>query len=73
MLMKEGLEEVDRLGLQCVLGASPEGEGLYKKFGFEEVKVMELKLWEYEGGEGMGVARHGKLICPVMFDLRGDD
>jgi hypothetical protein len=65
--MEEGLKEVDRLGLQCVLGASPEGEGLYKKYGFEEVEVMELKLWEYEGGEGMGIARHGK--CFRVFDF----
>jgi ribosomal protein S18 acetylase RimI-like enzyme len=65
LLMQEGLKEVDRLGLQCVLGASPEGEGLYKKYGFEEVEVMELKLWEYEGGEGMGIARHGKSFHAV--------
>jgi predicted N-acetyltransferase YhbS len=53
LLLAEGLKEVDELGLQCVLGASPEGEELYKRFGFEEYEVMHLRLWEYEGGEGM--------------------
>ncbi|TVY28437.1 hypothetical protein LHYA1_G002810, partial [Lachnellula hyalina] len=58
LLLTEGLKEVDALGLQCVLGASPEGEELYKRFGFEEVAAKDLKLEEYEGGEGMSVARH---------------
>ncbi|TVY32546.1 hypothetical protein LOCC1_G008771 [Lachnellula occidentalis] len=49
LLLAEGLKEVDALGLQCVLGASPEGEELYKRFGFEEVAAKELKSWEYEG------------------------
>ncbi|TVY33161.1 hypothetical protein LSUB1_G008029, partial [Lachnellula subtilissima] len=58
LLLTEGLKEIDALGLQCVLGASPEGEELYRRFGFGEIAAKELKLEEYEGGEGMGVARH---------------
>jgi len=57
-LLEEGLREVDDLGLQCVLGASKEGKGLYTKYGFTDFAVLELKLWEYEGGEGMGVDHH---------------
>jgi hypothetical protein len=54
MLMENGLKEADELGLQAVLGASKPGLGLYKKYGFVEFETMEVRLWEYEGGEGMG-------------------
>ncbi|KAG9235063.1 acyl-CoA N-acyltransferase [Amylocarpus encephaloides] len=66
LMLSEGLKEVDRRGLQCVLGASPEGAGLYEKIGFKEVGSMELKLWEYEGGEGMGMTRHGVMHRPAV-------
>jgi ribosomal protein S18 acetylase RimI-like enzyme len=66
MLMEDGLKEVDRLGLQAVLGASKQGLGLYKKYRFTEFEVMEIKLWEYEGGEGMGVDRHVCMHRPVL-------
>lgn len=66
LLLAEGLGKVDELGLQCVLGASPEGVELYRRFGFEEVAARELKLWEYEGGEGMGVTRHCEL--PLLVE-----
>lgn len=66
-MLSEGLKEVDELKLQCVLGASPEGKGLYERFAFEEVGRMELNLEEYENGEGMGGTVHG-----VMWrDARG--
>lgn len=45
-----------------MLGASPEGEGLYGRFGFEVVERRELRLSEWEGGDGMGVTTHGELI-----------
>jgi hypothetical protein len=57
-LLEDGLNEADELGLQAVLGSSPEGETLYKRYGFVEFAVMNLELWKYEGGEGMGLARH---------------
>ena len=66
LLLSEGLQEVDKLGLPCVLGASPEGEGLYRRWGWEEVEVMEMRLWEYEGGEGMGLARHVVMCRPAV-------
>jgi ribosomal protein S18 acetylase RimI-like enzyme len=64
-LLEEGLREVDEAGLQAVLGASPDGEGLYKKFGFKEFEIMDIKLWEYEGGEECGIARHVVMHRPA--------
>jgi ribosomal protein S18 acetylase RimI-like enzyme len=58
LLLDAGLREADDAGLQCILGASPEGQGLYKKYGFVEFEQMSLNLWEYDGGEGMGVVNH---------------
>lgn len=60
-MLSEGLKEVDRLNLQCVLGASPEGKGLYERFGFEEVGRIELDLESYENGEGLGGCMHGVM------------
>lgn len=66
LLIEDGLKEADRLGLQAVLGASKEGLGLYKKHGFTEFEVMEVRLWEYEGGEGMGLDRHVVMHRPAV-------
>ena len=65
MLIEDGLKEADRLGLQSVLGASKEGLGLYKKLGFNEVETMEIRLWEYEGGEGRGEDTHVVMHRPA--------
>jgi ribosomal protein S18 acetylase RimI-like enzyme len=65
ILLEDGLKEADELGLQSVLGASTEGLGLYKKHGFVEFKQMSLNLWEYEGGEGMGVVDHCIMHRPA--------
>jgi len=64
-LLKQGLREVDKRGLQCVLGASPEGKGLYEKFGFRVTKTLDLDLEKYEGGEGYGVVKHSVMHRPV--------
>lgn len=58
MLLQDGLKEADVRGLQCVLAASRQGEGLYRKYAFEVIQVMELRLEEHKGGEGLGVERH---------------
>lgn len=63
-MLGEGLRAVDEEGLQAVLGASPEGVGLYRKFGFVETRTTEWKLWEYEGGEGMGRTKHVVMWRP---------
>ncbi|KFY03997.1 hypothetical protein O988_01066 [Pseudogymnoascus sp. VKM F-3808] len=55
MMLEEGLREADSRGLQSILGASPNGIGLYRRHGYVDFKAMELNLWEYERGKGMGV------------------
>lgn len=64
-LLEQGLQQVDEAGLQCVLAASKEGLGLYKKFGFVEFETMVLKLWEYEGGERFGMDNHVVMQRPA--------
>lgn len=48
-LLKWGAELADKEGLPSWLEASPEGHGLYKRFGFEPVDVMDLKVKEKWG------------------------
>ncbi|ESZ96505.1 hypothetical protein SBOR_3127 [Sclerotinia borealis F-4128] len=57
-LLTQGLQLADEKALQVVLGASPWGIGLYRKFGFVEVHVMDIRLRDYVGGEGMGGTSH---------------
>jgi ribosomal protein S18 acetylase RimI-like enzyme len=66
ILFEEGLKVADEAGLQTILGASDQGIGLYKKYGCVECVVLDLKLWEYEGGEGLGVTRHVFLHRPAL-------
>jgi hypothetical protein len=47
------------------VGASDQGLGLYKKYGCVEVDVMKTNLWEYYGGEGLGVITHVMLHRPA--------
>lgn len=65
MLLEDGLREADTRGVQAVLGASSEGLGLYKKHGFVVIDTRSFNLWEYEGGEGMGVAEHYIMRRPA--------
>jgi hypothetical protein len=65
--MEQGLAEADRLGLQCILGASPEGEGLYERYGFRLVEVMGFKLWEYGGGSEVEEQMKGKIARHVVM------
>jgi len=69
MLLEDGLRIADEKGLQCVLGSSPEGVGLYRRHGFLEVETMRLNLWEYEGGDGMGVVEHMIMHRPVRIEI----
>ncbi|TGO86756.1 hypothetical protein BPOR_0279g00110 [Botrytis porri] len=58
LLLEQGLKFADEKSLQVVLGASPWGIGLYRKYGFVDVHCMDVRLDRYEGGEGMGSTRH---------------
>jgi len=71
MLLEDGLREADTRALQTVLGASQAGLGLYKKHGFVVFESMSFNLWEYEGGEGMGVAQHVIMHRPVVTPQGG--
>lgn len=64
-LLEDGLREADARGIQAVLAASPDGLGLYKKHGFVVFEALSFNLWEYEGGEGMGVAEHYIMHRPA--------
>lgn len=70
-LLYQGLAEADNIGLQSILASSPDGEGLYKRFGFKEYKVMRLNLRKYVGGEqlrgddGDGIVRHVVMHRPA--------
>jgi predicted N-acetyltransferase YhbS len=65
-LLEAFLEETDAQGLQAVLGASKEGRGLYERYGFVTSEVMTLKMWEYEGGSGMGIEEHVIMHRPAV-------
>ncbi|KAH8592748.1 hypothetical protein B0O99DRAFT_628870 [Bisporella sp. PMI_857] len=69
LLLESGLKEADLKGLQCVLGASPEGLGLYRKHGFVTTQHMSLNLWEYEGGEGKGTVEHCIMHRPAKAQV----
>ncbi|TGO27090.1 hypothetical protein BPAE_0047g00060 [Botrytis paeoniae] len=58
LLLEQGLKLADEKSLQVVLGASPWGIGLYRKYGFVDVHGMDIQLDRYEGGKGMGSTRH---------------
>jgi ribosomal protein S18 acetylase RimI-like enzyme len=68
LLLEDGLKRADEAGLQAVLGASPEGIGLYRRYGFVDFEIMDFKLWEYEGGEGLGTARAVIMHRPAVVD-----
>ena len=46
-LLREGLKIADEMGVRAWIDASPQGLGLYKKFGWEEVNThtTDLKKW----------------------------
>jgi ribosomal protein S18 acetylase RimI-like enzyme len=44
-----GVNLADSLGLPCRLEASPVGYGLYRKFGFEDIAVVDVKVTENWG------------------------
>ncbi|RAL59025.1 hypothetical protein DID88_009054 [Monilinia fructigena] len=68
-LLEQGIQFADAKGLQTVLGASPWGIGLYRKYGFVDVHVMDIRLDEYEGGEGMGRTSHVIMRRPSRVEV----
>jgi len=50
-LLRYGLEKADRDGVKVYVTASPMGEKVYKRLGFEEVGRLSIDLRGF-GGEG---------------------
>jgi hypothetical protein len=50
-LLKWGVDLADSLGLPSRLEASPTGYGVYKKFGYEDLDVVDLNVTETWGVE----------------------
>lgn len=48
-LLQWGVELADSLSLPTRLEASPSGYGAYKKFGYEDIDVVDLKVTETWG------------------------
>lgn len=74
-LLKHGLDLADSLGLPVRLEASPVGYGLYKKYGFEDIDVLDNPVTEKWGavnkdgsnwGANNAVALAGKAPEGVM-------
>ena len=62
MLIRDGLAEVDKLGMRVWLGATDEGLPLYKKVGFEVNEVLEFDMKRF-GLER--VEKHTIMIRPA--------
>ena len=62
-LLRKGLAEADRRGVQTFIEASPAGLGLYKKFGWEETIKTVVNLKDY-GGEDIQCVTVG-LVRPA--------
>jgi GNAT superfamily N-acetyltransferase len=65
MLFEDGIRIADEAGLQLIIGASDQGIGLYKRYDCVEAETMHIKVWEYEGGEGLGVTKHFMMHRPA--------
>jgi GNAT superfamily N-acetyltransferase len=48
-LLQWGMQKADDLELPIYLESSPSAHGFYKKFGFEDVEILELDLGLYGG------------------------
>ncbi|MCJ1311538.1 hypothetical protein MMC25_005211 [Agyrium rufum] len=62
VLLKHVLSIADDLGLESYLEATPEGEGLYRKLGFEHVDTLTFPREPF-GGQGSEVFK--QMIRPV--------
>ena len=61
LLLQQGLDRADRLGLPVYLDAGESGKPVYERYGFEVKKVMPLDCTEY-GGRSDG--RHWCMLRP---------
>ena len=52
-LLERGLEQADEKGYHCWIDSSPQGLGLYKKHGWEEVGLLDVDLADWGGEQGV--------------------
>ncbi|PQE22350.1 hypothetical protein CJF32_00009343 [Rutstroemia sp. NJR-2017a WRK4] len=64
-LLQEGLRQADELGLPVWVEASEKGRPLYRKFGFNDFKTIEIDLAEW-GGEG--IDKHVCMLREVHIE-----
>ena len=69
-LLEWGVNLADSFGLPCRLEASPVGYGLYRKFGFEDVGVVDVNIKEKWGvtnanGSNWGANNAAPLAGPL--------
>ena len=62
MLVEWGLDVADKKVLPCWLQATPQGAGLYRKLGFEDVGNMDIDMSSFGG---KGVYRYVCMIRPA--------
>jgi GNAT superfamily N-acetyltransferase len=71
MLVQWGCEKADELGVEAFLEASPMGQPLYARYGFETVKEVGIDLRQYGGDEEMKfiVSPRGLVLCGNVIAL----
>lgn len=70
--MKWGVDLADSLGLPCRLEASPVGYAVYKKFGYEDVGVLDLNVTETWGVANTTGSYWGELNAVSLAGLAAD-
>lgn len=65
MLIKWGIEEADRLGLECYLEGSKEGRPLYERNGFKVEKEVTFDMADF-GRPDLGIDVNCPMRRPVM-------
>lgn len=50
LLLQSMVDEADKLGLPVLLESSEEGHGLYQKYGFKDVEVLEIDMSKWGPG-----------------------
>ncbi|KAK4895111.1 hypothetical protein LTR27_006717 [Elasticomyces elasticus] len=69
MQLKVGLAKADELGVQAYLESSPQGKGLYAKYGFEETGIMEFDARKFGKAEEMP---HTLMVRPAKSQRLSD-
>lgn len=67
LLLRKGLEEVDRLDLPCFIHAGVQAKPLYERYGFRDVGEMPCNAFDY-GGRSDG--RHWCLVRTARSQQR---